>query len=474
MAQRVVDVAVIGAGTAGLTARRSAEKEGASTVLIDPGPLGTTCARVGCMPSKLLIAAADAAHGAARAGVFGIETHVRVDGLKVMERVRSERDRFVDSVMPILEDLKKRNLFIQDHASFLGPGRLKAGGEEIKAKAVVLAIGTSAVIPEPYRTVQEILLTYENIFELKNLPESVLIVGTGIIGLELGQALHRLGVRVRFLGRGGKVGPLCDPEVRKAALKLFASEMPFHVEHELKQVRKTRKGVEVLFLDDTGREIRDTFERVLVAAGRTPHFEGLNGESAGIVLDEQGRVNVHPETLQIGNLPVFAAGDANGIRPLLHEAADEGHIAGRNAAGFPNIKPQTRKVPLTIVFTQPQIAIVGRGWHEPQDFCVGEADYAKQGRSQVMAVNQGLVRLYGGGKPGRLIGAEMLGPAVEHTAHLLSWAIQKEMTLEEIRRMPFYHPAIEEGIQTAVENLWANMKETASRGRSCDEFGPGT
>lgn len=472
--KKTVDVAVIGAGTAGLTARRAAEKEGASTVLIDPGPLGTTCARVGCMPSKLLIAAADAAHHASQAKIFGVEAEFKVHGARVMERVRSERDRFVASVMPAIEDLKKRGLFIEAAASFIGPGRLKAGDDEITAKAVVIACGTKAVIPEPYRALGELLLTYENVFELSDLPKSLLVVGTGIIGLELGLAFHDLGTRVRFLGRGGTVGPLKDPAVKKEAREIFSSRTTFHTEHKLKEVKKAAGGAEIIFEDETGKEIRDSFERVLIAAGRRPDFKSLGVEKADISLDKEGRVEINPETLQAGDLPVFIAGDASGIRELLHEAAHEGHIAGRNAARFPDVKPEKRKVPLTIVFTRPQIAVVGSGWREEGGFCAGEIDYDKQGRSQVMAVNQGIVRVYGSGNPGRLTGAEMLGPAVEHTAHLLSWAIQNEMTLEQIRRMPFYHPVIEEGIQTALEKLWANMKETQSLGRACDEYGPGT
>jgi len=474
MAERTVDVAVIGAGTAGLTARRAAEKEGAETVLIDPGPLGTTCARVGCMPSKLLIAAADAARRSRESGIFGVETTVKVDGARVMERVRSERDRYVASVMPSIEDLKKRGLFIEARAVFTGPGKLRAAGENITARAVILAVGTKPVIPGPYRAVEDLLLTYENIFELQSLPESVLVVGAGIIGLELGQALHALGVRVRFLGKDGAIGNLRDPALKKEALEIFSSEMAFHAEHILKEVRKSRGGVEILFQDEKGSEIRDNFQRVLLAAGRRPDFKSLCIERAGITLDDKGMIKTDPETLQAGNLPVFVAGDASGHREVLHEASNEGHIAGRNAARFPNTAPVKRKTPLTIVFTHPEMAVVGQGWKDTGDFCSGGVDYKTQGRAQVMNVNQGLVRVYGSGNPGRLTGAEMLGPGVEHTAHLLSWAIQNEMTLEEILQMPFYHPVLEEGIQTALEDLQANMKKRRSLGRACDEYGPGT
>jgi len=239
-----VDVAVIGAGTAGLFARHYAAKAGAKTIMLDPGPLGTTCARVGCMPSKLLIAAAEAAHGARQAAVYGVKTRVSVDGAAVLRKVRSGRDPF---------------------------------------------------------------------------------------------------------------------------------------------------------------------------------------------------------------------------RPSQHEAAFEGRVAGRNAARYPRVEAERRYCQLAIAFTDPQLAVVGkaRGELAPGTFCCGELEYKDQGRARIMNAGRGRLKVYGGKRTGRLLGAEIAGPRAEHAAHLLAWCIEKNMTVSEMLRLPVYHPVLEEGLREALEDLSAKLRGRA-------------
>ena len=200
METRSCDVAVIGAGTAGLTARRGAVKQGADVVMIESGPYGTMCARVGCMPSKLLVAAADVAHEVAGADRFGIRVPggLHVDGSAVLERVRRERDRFVgfvvESTEAIVEDQRLRG-----HARMVGPTTLEVGDHtRVEAKAVVIASGSRPQIPSSLEHLADDVLVNDDVFELKDLPESLAVVGTGLVGLELGQAMHRLGVRTSF------------------------------------------------------------------------------------------------------------------------------------------------------------------------------------------------------------------------------------------------------------------------------------
>ena len=164
--------------------------------------------------------------------------------------------------------------------------------------------------------------------------------------------------------------------------------------------------------------------------------------------------------MQIEDLPIFIAGDVTGERQLLHEAADEGHIAGGNAATYPQVRGEVRRAGLAIAFTDPQIAIVGPGYQNLNldDIEAGEVDYSRQGRARVMGQNAGKVRIYGTRRCGFLAGAEMFGPRVEHTAHLLAWALQKRITVEEALKMPFYHPVVEEGIRTALRDLQKSLK----------------
>src|SRR5690606_16723901 len=165
------------------------------------------------------------------------------------------------------------------------------------------------------------------------------------------------------------------------------------------------------------------FERVLVAAGRRPALEDLDLDKAGLRLDQHGSPVFDPRTLRCGDSAVYIAGDANHDRPLLHEAALEGKIAGRNAARHPSAEPGDRPVALSIVFTDPQIASVG-GLPDAADRASGSIDFTDQGRAKVMAANRGMLRLYGSRATGTLEGAEMACPAGEHFAHLIAWAVE--------------------------------------------------
>lgn len=460
MHKRSVDVAVIGAGSAGLPARRAARAAGASCVLIDSGPLGTTCARVGCMPSKLLIAAADAAHTVRSAEVFGLQTTLTVDGGAVFARVQRERDRFVGFVLRGLEAVRQEGDLIEGTARLIGPHTLRVDDHtELEARSIVVATGSAPVVPPPFRGLGDRLLSNETIFELSALPRSVLVAGAGVIGLELGQALQRLGTQVTLVSIDDAVGPLADPRCREAAQQAFATEYELFLNYRLEQIERQDDSVVVRFHDRDGAPHQRSVERVLVAAGRQARLAGLGLEHAGVQL-ERGQVrDWDPATTRVGQTHVFLAGDVSAYRPLLHEAADEGQIAGLNAARYPAVAAEARRTPLAIVFSEPQLAIVGASFRtlDGERHRIGEVDYGDQGRARVMHQNRGLARLYGEVGTELLIGAEMVGPRVEHTAHLLAWAIQQRLTVPQCLQLPFYHPVIEEGIRTALRNLKAAL-----------------
>ena len=457
-----VEVAILGAGSAGLSAWRAARKEGRSVALIDPGPFGTTCARVGCMPSKLLIAAADAAHHARQVSEFGIHSEgVRVDDREVLERVQSERDRFVGFVMKVIEEARAAGELIVGRARVVAPGRLSVDdGSEVLFERLVIATGSIQFVPPPFRGIEHALLSNETIFELDRLPSSVLVVGLGAIGLELGQALHRLDVRTTLIGIEGLIGPLSDPVILAQARETLGEELDIHSDYELEAIEPEGEGVRVRFLDSNGRQRDETFDKVLMAAGRRTSFDDLGIRSFGIEPDERGGYPIDPDTLQLGDLPVFVAGDVNELHPVLHEAADDGRIAGRNASSYPEVHAAWRRTPLGIVFCDPQIAVVGGGYAALSDCeaVAGEVSFTNQGRARVQAMNAGKLRIYADKHSGRLLGAGLFGPRVEHLAHLLAWAVQSRMTVEQALGMPFYHPVVEEGIRTALRDLDANLR----------------
>lgn len=479
MEQRTVDVAIIGAGTAGMGAYRAARGHTDSVVLIEGGVYGTTCARVGCMPSKLLIAAADSAYGMTQGPVFGIHPgEVRIDGKAVMERVRRERDRFVGFVRETIDEMPEAHR-LWGHARFVDAHRLVVDEKvEVVADRVVLATGSRPNIPGFLKEAKDRLIVNDDIFEWEELPASVAVFGPGVIGLELGQALSRLGVRVRMFGVGGAVGPIREERMRDYALTTFNREFPLNPDADVKAVARTGDGVAITFADHHEGQVTETFEYVLAATGRKPNLDHMDIQNAELEMDERGVPFFNRYTMRCGDSHIFIAGDANNDTPLLHEAADEGRIAGNNAGRYPDIRAGLRRIPLAVVFTDPQIATVGMtidqvDLHCQGCFAIGEVSFEDQGRSRVIGRNAGLLRVYGEQGSGQFLGAEMFGPAAEHIGHLLAWCVQRRMTVSEMLDMPFYHPVIEEGVRTALRALNRNLNIGPEVITRCMDCGPG-
>jgi dihydrolipoamide dehydrogenase len=463
-----VDVAVLGAGTAGLAAYRAAKSAGAAVAMIEGGAYGTTCARVGCMPSKLLIAAAEAAHAVEKAPAFGVhfDGGIRVDGREVMDRVRRERDRFVGFVLREVERMPQADR-IRGYARLVDNHTLEVDGQaRVTAKSVVIATGSQAEYPDSFKALGDRLIISDDVFDWTDLPKAVAVIGPGIIGLELGQALHRLGVRVAVLGRGGRVGPISDPEIRAYALAAFNEEFALEPDAHIAHMRRHGDRVAIGRTAPNGSQESEHFDYVLAATGRTPNVKGIGLENTTLKLDSKGVPTFDPLTTRTvsadGTSPIFIAGDASNFIPLLHEAADEGRIAGENAArlalGKP-VSPGLRRAPIGVVFTDPQIGIVGDGFRSMKSgtFATGGVRFEDQGRARILLRNKGLMNLYGDFASGRFLGAEMLAPGAEHLAHLLAWSLQAEMTVAQMLEMPFYHPTVEEGLRTALHDLHAKL-----------------
>lgn len=474
---RDVDIAIIGAGTAGMGAYRAARKHTDRVVLIEGGHYGTTCARVGCMPSKLLIAAAEAAEAVREAPGFGVHAGApRVDGAEVMDRVRRERDRFVGFVVETVERFDP-SCRLEGSARFENPHTLRLDtGDAVRAGRIVVATGSAPVRPGVFDVLGDRLIVNDDVFDWTDLPGAVAVFGGGVVGLELAQALGRLGVRGRLFGRGGGVGPLSDPAVRDAAAAAIGVDLPFEPDADVREI--TRDGDTVVVRFDKGGTTREEhFDWLLAATGRAPAFDGLDLAASGLRLDDHGAPQVDPLTMQAEGSHIFFAGDVAEHIPLLHEAADDGRIAGDNAGRFPQVLTHSRRTPLAIVFTDPNIAMIGASFAElseaSSDFATGEVNFADQGRARVLRKTRGLLRIYGERGTGRLLGAEMVAPRGEHLAHLLAWAVQSGMDVETALEMPFYHPVIEEGLRTALRDLSVNLGRRIENPPRSIDCGPG-
>ncbi len=454
-----VDTIIVGAGSAGLSALREVRRYTDDFLMVNDGHWGTTCAAVGCMPSKALIEAANAFHRRGSFKNFGISgaDGLRADIPAVLGRVREMRDGFVKGPEAMPEKLGDRA--ISGRARLLGPRRMDVNGMTVEARAIILAPGSRPIVPKPWRDFGDRILTTDTLFEQADLPRRIAVIGLGAIGVEMAQALARLGLEVAGFDAVETLAGIDDPKVLAAFRPLIAAELALHLGAPAK-------------LEDADGTIRVTgaggsFEAdvILAAIGRSPNIEGLGLETLGVPLDDSGMPQVDPATLRIGDLPVFLVGDANGDRPLLHEAADEGHIAGRMAAPDAGHKGLCRRTPLSIVFASPQVARVGPPLSELgcADVVTGQADFSKQARARMAQTAAGLLRIHADRETGRLLAAEMCVPDGEHLAHLLALAVERGLTVADGLAMPFYHPVIEEGLRSALRDL---AKDVAGAGGS--------
>jgi len=451
-------VAIIGAGTAGLSARREVAKETHDYVLIDDGVLGTTCARVGCMPSKVLIQVANDFHRRGNFNAEGIRggDALSVDSAAVMTHVRSLRDRFVRGVLGGMASWREEH-FTAKRARFVGDHVLDLGDEQIEADRVIIATGSSPILPGPWAPFRHRLIDTNAFFELSTLPRRVAVVGLGVIGLELGQALHRLGVEVVAVSLDKAYGGLSDPTLQSYAHDRFSSEFPVH----LSGVSKLHEEGEdlVLTLED-GTTL--AVDQALLSVGRRPNVAGLGLEELGVPF-ERGLPVFDPTTFRVEGKDWYFVGDVNGTRPLLHEAADEGRIAGHNAV---HDKDQCfrRRTAMSVTFSAPNIANVGRSHRELSAegvrFVTGEASYEGQGRAIVKGEEGGLLHVYADPKTGEVLGAELLAPGGEHLAHLLAWAIAAGLGVRQALSLPFYHPVLEEGLRTALRDAAEKLEDS--------------
>jgi dihydrolipoamide dehydrogenase len=444
-----VDTVIVGAGSAGLSALREVRRYTDDFLLINDGHWGTTCAAVGCMPSKALIEAANAFHRRHAFDVFGISgrrqlarRHPRRSGAGAQDAGRFRQGTAIRA-----RQIGQTGRVGARAAS--GARSPEVNGEEIEARAIILAPGSRPVVPGPWADFGDRILTTDSLFEQADLPRRIAVIGMGAIGVEIAQALARLGLEVAGFDAVDGLAGIDDVEVLAAFRPLIAAEMALH----LGAPAELEAAGDAIRVTGAGGSV--TVDAVLAAVGRRPNIDDLGLETLGVALDDKGMPEIDPATLRIGTLPVFLAGDANGYLPLLHEAADEGHIAGRMAAPDASGEGSCRRTPLSIVFASPQVARVGPPLSrlKDRDVVSGTADFSNQSRARMAQTAAGLLRIHAERDSGRLLAAEMCVPSAEHLAHLLALAVEGRMTVADMLAMPFYHPVLEEGLRSALRDL---------------------
>lgn len=449
-----VDVAIIGAGTAGLYALREVKRANKSYVLIDQGPLGTTCARVGCMPSKVALHAGlnwNARQHFSQFGISGGE-HLSINTNNTWAEVKRQRDGFANGAAKGALRSAGEHLLIGS-AEFVTPQQIRVstptgGNTLVTAKRTIVAVGSRPIVPAWLNSVAERVVTTDQLFELEYLPKRLGVLGLGAIGLEMSLALSRMGVSVVAADVSHTLGGIQDPEISQAALAEFTPSFTFYL-GEAATLASQSNGINLQIQGQS-----HTVDLLLAALGRRSNLDTLKLENANVELSPRGLVGVNPNTLQVGQSPIYIVGDANGEKTLMHEAAAEGAIAGYNAS-HPTPIAFKRKTSIGIAFTDPDIITVGASFNslQEQNILIGTALGKSNGRNRILHGDNDILRLYAEADTGRLLGASMLGKRAEHIAHLLALAIDRGETAHSLMEIPFYHPTVEEMLQSALQDI---------------------
>lgn len=423
MTERIeVDICVIGAGSGGLSVAAGASQMGASTVLIERGKMGGDCLNYGCVPSKSLLAAGHAAHTVRDGARFGVDA--TLDGIRgpgVYGHVQSA----IDAIAPNDSVERFTGLgvrVLQGEGTFSGPTTVQCGDVTVRARRVVVATGSGPFVP-PIPGLDTVdYLTNETVFTRSDLPERLIVVGAGPIGIEMAQAHARLGVPVTVL-EAQKMMPQDDPElVDVVRAAVTGEDVVVREGADVTGVEKTAKGVAVTIKTDAGEETVEASD-ILVATGRRPHLDGLNLDAAGIVYDKRG-ISVDAR-MRTSNKKVFAIGDCAGGLQFTHVAGYHAGIVIKNALFRLPSKADHRFVPW-VTYTDPELANVGLSEAKAVEqfgtdgITILRWPYHENDRAQAEGATDGMVKVVTT-KKGKILGAAIVG---RHAGELiLPWCL---------------------------------------------------
>lgn len=455
------DIIIIGAGTAGISAYKEAVKYTNNILIINEGPWDTTCARVGCMPSKVLISTANRMYDIQNAQKVGLNASVDINTDQVMEHVRTLRDRFTKVTLNDVEQWPTEHK-ISGKARFIDSETIEVNGKQYQSKSFILAVGSTPNYDQTWK--QELgdrLITTDQIFELDTLPKSIAVIGSGVIALEIAQAMHRLGVETTIFARSKRIGIFTSSKLQQLAQQELSKELKILFETLPSAVKSTSNGVILNYkIDEKEKSIQA--EYMLSATGRSSRLDTLKLDNIDKSFIDIKLLPIDAKTKQLDKYPIFIVGDAYTSTPLQHEAAHEGKKVVYNCLNYPQINSVKTLTPLGIVFSHPEMAIVGQSYKQLKDngveFVTGEVSYERQGRAIVLGKNKGAIEVYIERETQKLLGAELFTEATEHMAHLLSWIIGEGLTLNDILEKPFYHPTLEEGLRTALKHARRQLK----------------
>lgn len=450
------DLAVIGAGTAGLVAAAGAANLGARVALIERDRLGGECLYTGCVPTKALVKAAKVAHTVATAGQYGV---------RVGEVWRDYRGagRHMDSVIRQIEKHDSPERFqrlgvtvLNGSARFLSPPRLEVDGTPIAARRDVIASGSRSVAPTVPGLAETGYWTHVDAIEAAELPPRVIVLGAGPIGLEFAQIWTRFGSQVTVLERASQILTREDPEAAAVACAVLEGE-GVQIRTGISAVRTYRDGAEkvVVGKNASGEEIEFRADQIFVAAGRAPNLEALHLDAAGVEAGPRG-VKIDA-TLRTTARNIWAAGDAASPYLFTHTANYQGRLDVPNALFPVSRKADYRVVPWT-TFLDPEVAHLGQTEAEARaehGDGVKAFRYAMSDLDRALAdgESRGFVKVVTD-RSGKILGAHIVGPNGGDLIHELALAMQSGARIGDISQMIHAYPTLAEGVQRAADQYW--------------------
>lgn len=442
------DVVVIGGGSGGYAAARTTAAADLKTAVIEGGDeVGGLCILRGCMPTKALLYAAEVMHLAKRAEIWGIEIpEVRVDFCKVMARKNAMIAEFADYRRKQLSD--GRFEFIRARAEFEDAHTLAlSDGRRISARHFIVGTG-SKIAPAPLPDLDETgYITSDDALQLKELPESIIVLGGGPIALEFAQFFARLGARVTVIQRSGQILTSFDKDAADSLAQAFAGE-GIEVLAGTRIDSVTRDGgKKVIHFDHQGEQKRVAADEIFFALGRTPNTDPLQLDRAGVRVDARGRIETQA-TMQTSAPHIYAVGDCTGPHEVVHIAIQQGEIAAHNIIAPDSPKEIDYRVLSSVVFTDPQVASVGLSESQARaqgiPFLSSSYPFNDHGKSMIMEAKEGFVKLLAHKESGEIIGGSCVGPVGGELIHEIIVAMQARMTAGQLAETPHYHPTLAE------------------------------
>lgn len=451
------DVAVIGSGPGGYVAAIRCAQLGMKTALIEKyNTLGGTCLNVGCIPSKSLL---DSSHHYEDAVKHFEEHGIEIPGaVKVnLKKMIARKAAVVEQTTKGIDFLMEKNKVTVFHGlgSFRDSTTIRIEGnktEDISAKNTIIATGSKPAGLPFIEIDKELIITSTEALELKEIPKHLIVIGGGVIGLELGQVYKRLGAEVSVIEYADRITPVMDGALSRELTKVMKKQkVKFYLSHQVNKVVRNEKTVSVTALDSKGEEVTFEGDYCLVSVGRKPFTEGLNVEAAGVKLNERGQILVN-DHLQTEASNIYAIGDVVRGAMLAHKAEEEGVMVAEILAGQ---KPHIdyNLIP-NVIYTWPEVAAVGKTEEELKaagvNYKSGQFPMRALGRSRASGDTDGFIKILADVQTDEVLGVHMIGARVADLIAEAVVAMEFRASAEDIARMSHSHPTYAEAVKEAA------------------------